>query len=100
MPFINGKYVPADKTDRELSTENIVMPEMDEQQAVDFLIAKERKKNSPKKLAARLYGKNLLTVFLIACIIIMLFGAAASNAAIVVACLALMLIGGITYYLI
>ena len=97
MPFINGKYVPAGKTDEECG-ENMLVPEIEQGQVAEELLEKEKKKNTPARRAVRLYGKLLLTVFLVACIIVMLFGAAASNANIVVACLALMLLGVIAYF--
>ena len=99
MPFINGKYVPAGKNDEECGT----LPQLDYVGGVPdsgTLIEKEKKRNTPARRAMRSYGKLLLTVFLVACIIVMLFGAAASNANIVVACLALMLLGIIAYFII
>ena len=99
MPFINGKYVPAGKNDEEFG-ESVLIPEIEQGQIAEELIEKEKKRNTPARRAMRSYGKLLLTVFLVACIIVMLFGAAASNANIVVACLALMLLGIIAYFII
>ena len=99
MPFINGKYIPAGKNDEECG-ESVLIPEIEQGQIAEELIEKEKKRNTPARRAMRSYGKLLLTVFLVACIIVMLFGAAASNANIVVACLALMLLGIIAYFII
>ena len=99
MPFINGKYVTAEKNDEECG-ESVLIPEIEQGQIAEELIEKEKKRNTPARRAMRSYGKLLLTVFLVACIIVMLFGAAASNANIVVACLALMLLGIIAYFII
>ena len=78
----------------------MLIPEIEQGQIAEELIEKEKKRNTPARRAMRSYGKLLLTVFLVACIIVMLFGAAASNANIVVACLALMLLGIIAYFII
>ncbi len=44
MPFINGKYVPAGKTDEECG-ENMLVPEIEQGQVAEELLEKEKKKN-------------------------------------------------------
>ena len=99
MPFINGKYVPAGKKDEECG-ENLIVPEMEQGQIAEYVTEKEKKKNTPVRRALRMYSKLLLTVSLIACIFLMVFGFSASNANIIVASLALMLIGIIVYLIV
>lgn len=99
MPFVNGKYVPAGKTDEE-SGADMLIPEMEQGQIAEYISEKEKKKNAPVRRALRMYGKLLLTIFLIACIFLMIFGFSASNANIIVASLALMLLGIILYLII
>lgn len=99
MPFINGKYVPAGKNDEE-SGKDMMLPEMEQGHIAEYLTEKEKKKNTPVRRALRIYGKLLLTVFLLACIFLMIFGFSASNANVVVASLALMLLGVIAYLIV